>query len=244
MSKQREGFSYSYIDAFAGPGKHISKRTGKFVAGSPRNALLIDPPFSEYHFIDLDRRRIAWLRQLKSEYPGRSIHIYHEDCNDVLLDLLPRVEFAAYRRALCLLDPYGLHLDWRVVKMAGRLGTVEVFLNFPVLDMNRNALWRDWSRVPPAQIARMSRYWGDESWRDVAYEKTLFEGLEAKAPNDKVAQAFRERLKSEAGFRYVPRPVPMRNSSGAIIYYLMFAAHKPVSEHIVSHIFDKYRNYR
>jgi hypothetical protein len=28
--------------------------------------------------------------------------------------LLPTIKYGDYKRALCLLDPYGLHLDWDV----------------------------------------------------------------------------------------------------------------------------------
>ena len=37
-----------YIDAFAGPGIHLSKATGEVVEGSPLIALNTTPPFSEY----------------------------------------------------------------------------------------------------------------------------------------------------------------------------------------------------
>jgi len=43
-----------YIDAFAGAGVHVSKTTGEYVPGSPINALLVQPPFREYHLIDID----------------------------------------------------------------------------------------------------------------------------------------------------------------------------------------------
>jgi len=33
--------------------------------------------------------------------------------------LLPTIRYANYNRALCLLDPYGLHLDWDVIYQAG-----------------------------------------------------------------------------------------------------------------------------
>jgi hypothetical protein len=29
------------------------------------------------------------------------------------------VRFESYRRGLCILDPYGLHLDWTVTHTAG-----------------------------------------------------------------------------------------------------------------------------
>jgi Protein of unknown function (DUF5131) len=63
LNKQRSIRKHLYVDAFAGAGKHISKKTGDFVAGSSRNALLIDPPFSEVHHIDLDQTKAAQLRK-------------------------------------------------------------------------------------------------------------------------------------------------------------------------------------
>ena len=53
-----------------------------------------------------------------------------------------------FNRALCLLDPYGLHLDWDVIQQAGQSEAVDMFLNFPVMDMNRNAIWRNPEKVP------------------------------------------------------------------------------------------------
>jgi hypothetical protein len=64
---------------------------------------------------------------------------------------------------------YGLHLDWQAIEMAGQSRAVDMFLNFPVMDMNRNAIWRDPNGVPKDGIDRMNRFWGDESWRTAAY---------------------------------------------------------------------------
>ncbi len=56
-----------------------------------------------------------------------------------------------------------------------------------------------------------------------------------------MAEAFKLRLTKNAGFAYVANPIPMRNSKGAILYYLFFASQKPVAKKIVNAIFDKYR---
>ena len=56
-----------YIDAYAGPGYHLSKTSGELVEGSPLIALNTDPPFHEYHFIDTDSRRAKQLRELAGE---------------------------------------------------------------------------------------------------------------------------------------------------------------------------------
>ncbi|MFZ5898008.1 MAG: three-Cys-motif partner protein TcmP [Bacillota bacterium] len=231
LAAQRR-FKYLYIDAFAGAGRHFSRTTGEMVPGSPLNALLIDPPFTEYHFIDIDRLRV--------ERPN--VYVYEGDCNRLLLEtIFPRVRYEDFRRALCILDPYGLHLNWEVIQMAGDLKTIDIFLNFPVTDMNRNVLWRAPERVDPRQAERMTRFWGDTTWHDVAYDTTsnLF-GLPEKVEMERIVNAFRERLEKVAGFKHVPKPIPMRNSKGAVVYYLFFASPKPVAKNIVRDIFKKH----
>jgi three-Cys-motif partner protein len=56
--------SWIYIDAYAGPGYHLSKTTGETVEGSPLIALNTDPPFHEYHFIDTEPAREQQLRTI------------------------------------------------------------------------------------------------------------------------------------------------------------------------------------
>jgi three-Cys-motif partner protein len=121
--------------------------------------------------------------------------------------------------------------------------SVEVFYNFMIMDANMNVFWRDRSKVPVAQAARMLAVWGDDSWPKAAYLKTrdLFGVVEEKATNEDIAAAFRDRLKTVAGFKYVPDPVPMRNSKGAIVYYLFFASPNNTGAKIVTEIFDTYR---
>jgi three-Cys-motif partner protein len=234
-------FYHVYIDAFAGAGVHISKTKIDYVPGSPLNALNVKPPFREFHLIDLDHKKIASLKEIVK---GRAdVRVYEGDCNDILLkDVFPKVLFKDYRRGLCLLDPYGLHLNWEVIQTAGQMKTIDMFLNFPVADINRNVLWRNPEGVHHADIERMNAFWGDDSWRRIAYsaEFDLF-GFEEKVDNETVANAFRIGLQKVAGFSHVARPIPMRNSRGATVYYLFFASQKPVAKDIIEQIFDKYR---
>jgi three-Cys-motif partner protein len=237
-----KGLPHIYVDAFAGAGEHISKETGEFIPGSPLKALGVQPPFREYHFIDLNKQKIEHLHRLAGSTPN--VSLYEGDCNQVLTrDIFPTLEFKSYRRALCLLDPYGLHLNWAVIFQAGQLGTIDMFLNFPVMDINRNALWHDPDSVTEEQRSRLTAFWGDESWRQVGYEKIpgLFGTMEEKVSNEQFAEAFRQRLISVSGFKRVPKPLPMRNRK-AVVYYLFFASQVDVAEKIVIDIFNKYRN--
>jgi three-Cys-motif partner protein len=243
-AKRRESIhslKWLYIDAFAGPGVHLSKRTGEMVDGSPLIALKTTPPFSEYHFIDADPARAEQLRGISG--PRDDVHIYSEDCNDVLLrDVFPRAKYNDYRRALCLLDPYNINLKWEVIEAAGRMGSIEVFLNFMIMDINRNVLRKNPDKVIQSKVEQLTRLWGDETWIDAAYDTrgNLF-GDPEKVSNEQFEAAWRERLKTKAGFKFVSKPMPMKTKTNSVIYYLYFASQKPVAAGIVDDIFNKYR---
>jgi three-Cys-motif partner protein len=211
------------------------------VLGSPLNALLIEPPFREFHLIDLDGDKIDGLNRLVGE--RKDVFLHKGNCNQVLLrDVFPKVLREDYKRGLCLLDPYALTLDWKVVQRAGEMQSLDIFINFPIYDININVLHHDQETVLPQHIERMNAYWGDESWRDVAYEKSqgLFGTIEEKVTNLRLAEGFRDRLKKVAGFKKVPRPLAMRNSKNSVVYYLFFASHKDTAENIVTYIFDTF----
>ena len=239
-AQKKPQLQHVYIDAFAGAGVHISRSTKEFIPGSPLNALNVSPTFSEYHFIDINQARVEALQQVAQQ--RANVFVHEGDCNQVLLsEVFPKVLYKDFRRGLCLLDPYGLHLDWQVIYTAGQMKSVEIFLNFPIMDMNMNVLKHNQEAVPPEQAERMTRFWGDESWKSAAYSTTgnLY-GYEEKTDNEAITKAFRKRLLSTAGFKHVSQPLAMRNSRDAVVYYLFFASPKPVAERIVKDIFTKH----
>jgi three-Cys-motif partner protein len=125
------------------------------VLGSPLNALLVRPPFREYHIIDLDGDKISLL----SEAIGKrqDVFLHKGNCNEVLLrDVFPKVRREHYKRGLCLLEPYGLTLDWKVIREAGSMQSLDIFVNFPIYDININILRRDSSTAFPVHIERMN----------------------------------------------------------------------------------------
>ena len=233
-----------YIDAFAGSGTHISKTTKGQVRGSPQIALDISPPFKEYYFIDIRGDKIAELNKIVANRP--EAHVLEGDCNKRLLtDVFPKVKREDYRRGLCLLDPYGLNLKWEVIETAGKMGSIEIFLNFPVMDMRRNVLLSNPREANPKNIKRMDIFWGNHSWSEIAYIQTqdLFGNVVVKQKNIKlVTSAFRERLLDIAQFKYVPQPIPMRNTKSSILYFLFFASNNKTGNKILTDIFKKYRD--
>lgn len=103
-----------YIDGFSGAGVHLVKRTRAQIEGSPARALEITPPFDGFYFIDMNADKTAHLQKLCD---GRhECKDSYGDTNPYLKQLLPTIRYSEYKRALCLLDPYGLHLDWEVMR--------------------------------------------------------------------------------------------------------------------------------
>jgi three-Cys-motif partner protein len=210
-----------YIDAYAGPGYHLSKTTGETV--------------------DTEKARATQLRELAGDRDD--VKIYTEDCNTVLLrDVFPRAKHSDYKRALCLLDPYNINLTWEVIEAAGKSGSIEIFLNFMIMDINRNALRKRMEKSLQSKVDQLTRLVGDESWKDAGYREieTLFGKDYQKVSNEEFAEWFRQRLINKAGFKHVPKPMPMKTKNNAVIYYLYFASQKPAALNIVNSIFKKY----
>lgn len=239
-------YRYMYVDAFAGPGRYRSKDSGELIVGSTLRALEITPPFHEYHFIDLNDSRIKRLQDEAGDRPD--VFLYTGDGNEIIVnEILPRIRYEDYRRGLVLLDPYNIDLDYRMIQALGAARSIEVFVNFMIMDVNRNcALVRE-GRAAPKDVARLNRAWGSDEWQELFYRRSynvdLFgepvAGRKSITP-DAIAEAYRERLRA-AGFKYVPQPVAMRNSAGAPLYYLYFASNHAKGNEIGSAVLRQFR---
>lgn len=243
LSNQSFVKGYYYIDGFSGYGIHKSKTRDDLIEGSPSIALKTNPPFTAHYWVDLNSKKVEFLKRLSDGHPN--VNVFDGDCNDILVnEIFPTIQFSQFKRALCLLDPYGIHLNWNVIEAAGRSKSIEIFLNFPIMDINRNVLRTNPDRVDPANIKRMDFFWGDDSWKQAAYRRHpgLFDTIEEKTSNNDVVSAFQKRLKEVAGFNYVPDPIPMKNDQGATVYYLFFATPNKTAHKIVVEIMNKYRD--
>lgn len=245
MAKQSAIKRTVYIDGFAGTGYATDRDSGAVVMGSAARAMKVRPPFTELHLIERDAARAAQLQRIVDDLRDPRVRVHPGDCVQTLRQkVLPRCHYEDYARALCLLDPYGLSVPWTLLQEIGQMRSVEIFFNFMVVGVNRNVLWRDFNRVSEKRKQILDRVWGDRTWVDAFYttERNLFEeDVPVKVSNAAVAEAFRQRLRTKAGFKFVPAPIPVRNDAGGTLYYLFFASHNRTADHIVDDIFRKYR---
>ena len=150
----------AYIDAFAGIGEFFTDNQ-EMIPGSPKSILEVRPPFNKYFFIEKDQKKVTKLRELETK--NSNVQVLAGDCNQVLIDFVfPLVLYENYWRGLCFLDPYGMHLDWRVIEEAGKMKSMEIFLNFSIMDINRNVLRHNTSTLKADSIERMNNFWGND----------------------------------------------------------------------------------
>jgi len=233
---------YHYIDAFAGTGKPRARDEERYIDGSPRVALTIQHPFHSYTFIEKTPWRIQRLREL--EFLGRDIRICEGDCNRIITtEITPHIRYERFNRGLIFLDPFGMNTEWSTIEQVAETQALEIFMNFPVMALNRTVLPNDPNALTEAQIERMNRFWGSAEWRGDIYEEvqTLFGPVEMKihrTTGQRLGRLFKKRL--EEVFPHVTDPLVMANSKNAPLYCLIFAGHKQKASEIVQDIFQRY----
>lgn len=238
-----------YIDAFAGAGAHLDRETRELLDGSPKIAIKADPPFDRLIFIEKNEDRVECLNALRDEYPDRSIEVWEADCNDVLPHIFE--EIPGNQRAFLLLDPYNLGVRWETIQAAAEAGkqrgdrfdkTIEIMINFSLLDANRNVVRSRPEDMDPHQAQRLTEMWGSQEWMDWVYKEapqlTLYGPEQVKEDDvaDRLSEGFRARLKTV--YDHVSDYVIMRNATNAPQYSLILASHVRVAPKVMNDIFE------
>lgn len=203
----------------------------------------VELKFSRYYFIDANRQKTEAMRARCAVFDAQNVEIICDDVNAAFIKTaLPHIRSNRKNRALCFLDPYGMHVTWRLFEAAGRSGQIETFINFPTMDIVRNILRPTPELIPPLHIERMNSLWGDDTWRSVAFKQSpgLFDTIsEPISSGEAIAVAFSQRLIDKAGFKFASKPMPFRNSRNGLLYHLIFATQQPVALKIANEVMEK-----
>lgn len=243
LSKQKWCTGYEYIDAFAGTGKPKTKDEQVYVDGSPRVALSLSTPFTQYHFVEETSWRVKKLEALQKEFHKLSIAIYHGDCNAVLKgQIIPQLDNRK-KRAIAFIDPFGMNMQWQTMEALAKVGTIEAFINVPFMAVNRSVLKKRPENISAQDKDRMKQFWGGDDWLKLFYkdEPTLFGPEQTKIPETslELGSHYRKRLKTI--FQHCTEPILMANSKGSLLYYIIFAGHNSTGVKIANDIFKKYQ---
>jgi three-Cys-motif partner protein len=263
IALSKQPFELLYIDAFAGTGYRSLRQanadgsdellfpelaepeTQRFLAGSTRIALEIEPPFSTYIFIEKDPASFAELSKLREEYSSKrnEIWLVNEDAN-VYVQRLCRTRWAG-RRAVLFLDPYGMQVGWETVEAIARTQAIDLWYLFP-LGVAVNRLVRRDGVVGDSERRGLDRVFGATDWDDAFYERTTRPTLFGEESfREKVAtfDSIREYLITRLGAVFAgvaKNPLLLRNSRNVPIYMLCVAAGNekgaPIALKIAQHI--------
>jgi three-Cys-motif partner protein len=242
----QQHFRFAYIDAFAGTGYNTTKvreegtvslfpeltagESKKFIDGSARIALRVQPRFTKYIFIEKNPSRFAELNKLKEEFPALAsdIVLINADANAYLKDVCENRNWTR-NRAVLFLDPFGMQVTWETMKAIAKTKAVDLWILFP-LGIGVNRLLRRDAKISQPWQRRLDDFFGTPDWRDAFYqtktELSLF-GAEPKtektADFDAIARFFVERL--DRIFAGVAKnPLVLHNSANTPLYLLCFAA--------------------
>lgn len=254
---------YVYIDAFAGTGtaKIRQRKTEsaegetflsslgliedqeqeRFILGSPRVALELEHPFTDYIFVELDEKKRSELQNLQQQYSAsRKITVSDQNCNDYLGQLVARTDINWKEwRGVVFLDPFGTHVTWKTIEGLAKTHSFEVFINFPWMAINRLA--QNDGRIKEHFRQLLDEYFGSPEWFDILYQNEL--GLFGNTLNkvEDAAKAllhwYRKRLQTEFGLASRARLI--RNTKNSPLYYLIWAGSNATGQKIANHILSQ-----
>lgn len=237
-----------YLDAFAGEGTGMDRLTGEEFMGSARIALeATEPGFTRFRFFELGKRAQDLEAKLRVDYPGKDIRVYEGDCNETIPQALLDLKTVRWAPHFAFLDPDGMELGWSTIetlanhKRGYRSPTsnkpefkVEAWMLFPSGGLVRT-LALDSEKMSPADALRATALFGTDQWRAI-YERRLAKTLSGGEARDEYVNLMRWRLERDLGYRWT-HPLELRNTTGAILYHMIFATDHQAGTDIMGHIY-------
>lgn len=242
-----------YFDGFAGSGDIQTKQeTEEVIEGTARHVLAFKDPrvFDFYYFVEKDLGNAELLQKIiNNDYPSlihKSKVAGGDDCNKKLIDMANFLRSPKGKRykAIAFIDPYGMQVKWFSLESLKGLG-VDLWILVPTgIGINRllkrkeksNEIWFDalgkFFGLDPQEIEKRFYYkdpqlvlFGDRKYKKIENAVEV------------AARLYQERLKTL--FKYVSDPLPLRNSTNAILFHFMAASNAPVAVKIANEIIKK-----
>jgi len=245
----KRSFRTAYIDAFAGTGYRESQdarefgpmfpelaeaEPQKYLDGSARIALQIEPAFTKYIFIEQNPRRNQELHRLKDDFPHHadSIDVVESDCNEWLRDRCLRYDWSEHR-AVLFLDPFGMQVEWSTMEAIAQTQAIDVLILFP-LGVAVNRLLRKDGKIEASWRDRLDRLFGTSDWYGAFYREMEDSNLFAQdqkvtkkiATLASISDYYVARLGSVFA-AVADRPRALCNSKNNPLFHLCFAAGNP-----------------
>jgi three-Cys-motif partner protein len=227
-------FKALYFDGFAGSGS-IYKEEGddiELIKGTAIRILEIQEPkpFDVYYFVEKSEVNKNELQALiNADFIGKTCHVVNDDCNNRLVNMATFLKNHPSFRVLAFIDPFGMALNWNSLESLKGLG-VDLWILVPT-GIGVNRLLKKDGQISDAWANKLEKFLGLPKEKIIEYfykiktVQTLF-GEETnlakeKQASEKASQLYKKRLNEI--FNYVSEPLPLKNSTGSVMYHFMMA---------------------
>lgn len=178
-----------YFDAFAGTGERTervpARRAGILGEALPENivrrrgsakiAIDVQPPFDRLIFVEQRPRAVEALQKLREQHADRNIDVIAGDANEEIPKLIRYVDWRRIR-AVMLLDPYGMSVNWDTLKAVAETQAIDVWFLFSLSGLYRQAARRS-ELIDDNKRAAITRVLGTNAWEQELYapgQRSLF----------------------------------------------------------------------
>ena len=203
--------------------------------------------FDEYWFIDKNEQNITSLELKLAEYQTRGKKIFRpNDANEEVLNLGRRLREHPKTKVLCLLDPFGMSINWdSIVALAGN--GIDLWILVPTGSIVNRLIQKNGElRYPekledffglPQQVI-FDRFYEKKEAEANLFDMGREEVRKVKNIIGEIDQLYRDQLGQI--FPYVtPEPLVMRNSRGLPIFHFVCASHNETAVKIAQQIINK-----
>ncbi len=204
----------AYVDLFAGPGICKERGNGDEFSGSPLLAMEGDLPFTHFYFNDINKDFVDALaiRQQK-RHPSALVQYFNKDCNEAARIIARQLPQGAL--TLAFIDPWNYELEFDSLAQLGSRSGTDLIVTFHTFAIRRNA---------HQELEKVDAFLDDQNWRS-RYRASLSDT--SKPPTTVLIDTYRSRLRSRLEYTHFGNPMPIRNSHGKTIFYLLFASKHP-----------------
>jgi len=253
VAQHHRNIQLIYFDGFAGSGDiQTQKETEEVIEGTARHVLSFDEPrnFDFYYFVEKDLDNAQLLQRIiNKEFPAlreKSVVAGGDDCNQKLKDMAGFLKSPKGKnyKAIAFIDPYGMQVKWDALDSLKGLG-VDLWILVPT-GIGINRLLKKKEKSGQVWFETLGNFFGldPKEIEDRFYYKDpqmdLFGERKFKKIENAVeaaAKLYQERLKTI--FKHVSDPLPLRNSTNAVLFHFMAASNVPVAVKIANDIIKK-----
>jgi three-Cys-motif partner protein len=256
IMRQNPYFELIYFDGFAGSGEiKPNTKYGLILESVALKVVTFEHrhSFNMYYLVDKNKQKIESLESKIKNHPisnSRKIYCIAGDANDKLKSLVTYMhENPKNRRALVLIDPYGMQVNWEDIAQCKDLG-IDVWVLVPTgIGINR-MLVKD-GNIDEIWLKKLSQFLGmsENEVKNYFYketiENTLFgedtKILKESNAAERAAALYVERLKTI--WKVVSKPFPMKvPDKNTVLYHFIFASNNHTGLKIANDIIGKQLN--